>query len=93
MNKCKECGREMTGSKSCGIKWIRFANGEIYERIENEEENWIKNFDEEKMGWRLCLGRPCHDCGVAPGGYHHIGCDAEECPACGEQFISCACEK
>lgn len=29
----------------------------------------------------------CHDCGVAPGAYHHDGCDLEVCPTCGEQLL------
>ena len=33
----------------------------------------------------------CHDCGVAPGGFHHFGCDAEQCPRCGGQLIGCDC--
>ncbi len=33
----------------------------------------------------------CHDCNVASGGYHHPGCDAEECPRCNGQLISCNC--
>ena len=33
----------------------------------------------------------CYDCGVDPGGYHHPGCDMEECPRCGGQLISCDC--
>ena len=24
----------------------------------------------------------CHDCNVALGSFHHLGCDAEECPRC-----------
>ena len=33
--------------------------------------------------------RNCFDCGVAPGGVHHPGCDSERCTACGRQWISC----
>lgn len=33
----------------------------------------------------------CHDCNVAPGGFHHPGCDMESCPRCGGQLISCGC--
>lgn len=34
----------------------------------------------------------CHDCGIAPGGFHHPGCDIEICPRCKGQLISCDCE-
>jgi hypothetical protein len=33
--------------------------------------------------------RKCHDCGAAPGKFHHFGCDMEKCPTCGGQIISC----
>jgi hypothetical protein len=33
----------------------------------------------------------CGDCGVAVGHLHARGCDQEQCPACGGQFIGCDC--
>lgn len=36
--------------------------------------------------------KPCYDCGVQPGELHKRGCDIEQCPDCGNQFISCDCE-
>ena len=33
----------------------------------------------------------CHDCKTPPNGFHHPGCDAERCPKCGGQIISCDC--
>lgn len=33
----------------------------------------------------------CHDCNVAPGGYHHSGCDMERCPRCVGQRMTCDC--
>ena len=38
-------------------------------------------------------GERCHDCNAKVGEYHHPGCDAEACPVCGEQLISCVCEE
>ena len=35
--------------------------------------------------------RRCHDCNVVQGGAHHPGCDAERCPRCQGQLISCGC--
>jgi hypothetical protein len=35
--------------------------------------------------------RRCGDCGVAPGGRHHLGCDLQRCPVCRGQLISCGC--
>jgi hypothetical protein len=33
----------------------------------------------------------CHDCATALGQLHHLGCDMERCPRCGDQFMSCGC--
>src|SRR5947208_13899341 len=35
---------------------------------------------------------PCDVCGVFPGGIHHLGCDIEECPVCGNRFTVCECD-
>ncbi len=33
----------------------------------------------------------CGDCGIEEGRLHERGCDAESCPFCGGQLISCDC--
>ena len=33
----------------------------------------------------------CHDCGCKVKECHSLHCDAQRCPACGGQFISCDC--
>ena len=57
-------------------------NGVAYPRI---------RYGCEAEDWGAASGRPCHDCAVRPGQYHVPSCDAERCPACHGQAISCAC--
>jgi len=44
----------------------------------------------DEPDWRA-NGDRCGDCGVNRGGWHHPGCDLQQCPACGRQLISCGC--
>ena len=50
--------------------------GKVYDRIP---------FKPEDPDW-LCI-----DCDAGTGEVHELGCDAEECPACGGQLIGCGC--
>ncbi len=59
----------------------------------------IRYGDEKRFGedWHdrvyAVKSHPCHDCNAFPGAFHVPGCDMEECPRCGHQSISCACDE
>lgn len=75
---CEWCELEMTDERvtSCPANhFVEFPGGEGLPAI-----------------WYIDTGRRrCHDCNIAPGGYHHPGCDMERCPRCQGQLISCGC--
>ena len=73
---CQDCQHEMHTAASCTVD-VLILGGERFERHRLEQP----------VG---PAGR-CGDCGIQRGGYHHLGCDLEDCPSCGHQLISCGC--
>jgi hypothetical protein len=78
MAKCSRCKMEMCDSstKTCeAYKFVEFLDGTKMTPVPySPPDSNIR----------------CHDCGVAAGGLHHVGCDMEICPRCGGQFLGCS---
>ena len=81
---CKACGKDMNASAGCNCGEI-FVDGIKYDRIKVAAENDL--FGKKPKGFR------CHDCNSEAGHFHHWNCDAERCPSCGLQLLSCDCGK
>lgn len=77
MATCTDCNREVTIAASCIVTTL-LIEGVTYD------------LELHQPGRRDPSDR-CGDCGVRPGGYHHLGCDLMRCPRCGRQLISCGC--
>jgi hypothetical protein len=77
---CQYCGLEMTAAASCvGISID--IDGAPYRPVP---------FGDARESHGVHALR-CGDCGVRHGGFHHPGCDMEECPRCARQLLSCDC--
>ena len=72
---CKSCGREMAPGGTCD-PFSYCVNG---------------NKRVDPVPYEAWETVNCHDCNVAPGNYHHPGCDWERCANCGGQLIGCDC--
>lgn len=79
MAACVWCEQEMTTAASCRAE-VLHLHGKPIRMIRWGHER----------GWRGASER-CGDCGVEPDGFHHLGCDLQECPRCGRQMLSCGC--
>ena len=73
----------MLEAASCGFDAQREPFGG---QVRFGDEQYLQ--DAFAAGW---LEERCGDCGVERGGYHHPGCDVEECPLCRTQLLSCDC--
>jgi len=73
---CSFCKQDMLTADTCLNSKVEFPDGTIM-------ESSTSHFEEDS-------GR-CHDCNIKHGGFHHPGCDVEECPKCGGQLITCGC--
>lgn len=78
---CRWCEREMTTALSCGVDAMHRDGVRIP----------MIPWGEEFPRWSSSHER-CGDCGVAPGGFHHPGCDVQRCATCCGQMLSCGCE-
>ena len=103
---CEYCGKEMLDNVGCSCEKIEYDLNK-YTRIKTGDKNDfvrpcevcieydLNKYTRIKAGDKNDFVRPgevCHDCGAPYGTYHHPGCDAERCPRCGGQLISCNCK-
>jgi hypothetical protein len=79
MTMCRLCDQDMLTAASCTV--------EALHRDGRTTPTFPYGSD---PGWRTRRGR-CGDCGVAVGGFHHLGCDIQVCPGCRGQLITCGC--
>lgn len=75
---CQWCEQEMTVGVSCTVEALHRAGERIEMRPWGSERGWSAR-------------ARCGDCGTPPGGFHHLGCDIQECPVCRGQMMSCGC--
>jgi hypothetical protein len=76
---CLDCEREMLTAPSCVVSTLHIAGAAFpltpYGRDGTSAPGRAR----------------CGDCGVEPGGFHHLGCDLQRCPRCRRQLFSCGC--
>ena len=67
---------------SCTVATLTIG-GRVYERVP---------FGKEQRDDEDYNPQTCPDCAAPVAGLHHVGCDWEECPACGGQLLGCRCD-
>lgn len=76
---CPKCGGRIGTTLGCRVRSITYQ-GKMYRRIKVGDPG--DTFEGKK-------GAICYDCAARFGRRHHYGCEAERCPICGKQYISC----
>lgn len=81
---CSGCGQPMTPGRGCTVTTITLAGRPVARlALGGESKDWWLGRDPHAV---------CHDCNVVTGQLHHVGCDMEQCPKCGDQLLGCGCE-
>jgi hypothetical protein len=80
MAKCEICEKNMLKAKGC-LDRDYVIDGKRVPALEHRDKYVFSEDGQHR----------CGDCNAKEGEPHHMGCDMEECPSCGGQFISCDC--
>lgn len=84
---CPQCHRTIGEGGRCSGRAYRNRSGELVGRISYGSES-------EPLGHvsdAADQGLVCPACRVAPDALHHMGCEGEQCPQCGESAMACLC--
>ncbi len=76
---CPKCGGRIGLTLGCRVRSITYQ-GKMYRRIK------VGDPGDPFAGKKNAI---CYDCAARFGRRHHFGCEAEICPICGKQYISC----
>jgi hypothetical protein len=77
---CEDCRQEMTQKLGCIKNPVVALDGVFDPIVFGSERRFPKAI------------QFCGDCGAPRGGFHHRGCDMEQCPRCRRQLLSCGCD-
>ena len=80
MAKCDVCEKDMLKTKGC-LHRDYLIDGQRIEAEVHRDRYVVSDRNHR-----------CGDCNAEEGQPHHLGCDQEDCPSCGMQFIMCDCD-